>query len=58
MLKEEFFKMLSEFKFIPGGRILANAGTKTEVGVRDKATLFNCYVIHPYDIGIRDIDSM
>ncbi len=45
---------MSEWKFIPGGRILANAG----VDVHKKATLYNCYTYHPYDFGIRDIDSM
>jgi len=46
--------MMAEWKFIPGGRILANAG----VNSHKKATLYNCYVYHPYDFGIRDIDSM
>lgn len=54
ILQEQFFKIMSQWKFIPGGRILANAG----VTQRNKATLYNCYVYHPYDFGIRDIDSM
>lgn len=54
ILYNEVYRLMSEFKFIPGGRILANAGVKD----RAKATLYNCYVYHPYDFGIRDIDSM
>lgn len=54
ILAKQFYKMMAEWKFIPGGRILANAG----VNSHKKATLYNCYVYHPYDFGIRDIDSM
>lgn len=36
---ERFYKALSGFKFVPGGRILAGAGTGTAV------TFYNCYVI-------------
>lgn len=39
-LEEEFFLMMKELKFLPGGRILAYAGTKNP-----KATLANCYVM-------------
>lgn len=53
-LAKQYYKIMSEWKFIPGGRILANAG----VDVHKKATLYNCYTYHPYDFGIRDIDSM
>lgn len=35
----EFYDLLKDFKFVPGGRILAGAGTNTEV------TFFNCFVI-------------
>jgi ribonucleoside-diphosphate reductase alpha chain len=35
----QFYDILTDFKFVPGGRILAGAGTDTEV------TFFNCYVI-------------
>lgn len=35
----EFYGLLRDFKFVPGGRILAGAGTDTEV------TFYNCYVI-------------
>src|SRR4051812_25621422 len=35
----EFYDALSGFKFLPGGRIIAGAGTSREV------TLFNCFVM-------------
>lgn len=38
MFTEEFYKMITEARFIPAGRIWSNAGT--EVG-----GLFNCYVL-------------
>lgn len=34
-----FYDLLADFKFVPGGRILAGAGTGTDV------TFYNCYVI-------------
>jgi ribonucleoside-diphosphate reductase alpha chain len=37
--KEEFYDLLSDFKFVPGGRILASAGSGVAV------TAYNCYVI-------------
>ncbi len=37
--EQQFFKILQGFKFIPGGRILAGAGTQHRV------TLFNCFVM-------------
>lgn len=36
---EEFYSALSDFKFLPAGRILSGAGTKRDV------TLFNCFVM-------------
>jgi ribonucleoside-diphosphate reductase alpha chain len=36
---ESFFSILTDFKFLPGGRIQAGAGTKRNV------TLFNCFVM-------------
>jgi ribonucleoside-diphosphate reductase alpha chain len=36
--EEKFYDMLTDFKVLPGGRILANAGTEY------KATLINCFV--------------
>lgn len=35
----DFYDILKDFKFVPGGRILTGAGTDTEV------TFYNCYVI-------------
>lgn len=38
---ERFYSdLLADFRFLPGGRILANAGTD-----RDCTTMFNCYVM-------------
>ncbi len=36
---QQFADLLKNYKFVPGGRILAGAGTNTEV------TYYNCYVI-------------
>lgn len=42
--EERFYRALQDFKFVPGGRILAGAGTGHEV------TFYNCYVIpSPHD---------
>ena len=37
--RDRFFSMLDDFRFLPGGRILAGAGTDFDV------TLFNCFVM-------------
>lgn len=37
--QDKFYSVLSDYTFLPGGRILAGAGTKRNV------TLFNCYVM-------------
>lgn len=37
--RDKFYSLLRDFKFVPGGRILAGAGTEAEV------TFYNCYVI-------------
>lgn len=37
--RRDFINLLTDFKFVPGGRILAGAGTDTQV------TFYNCYVI-------------
>ena len=37
--EDRFFRMLQDFKFLPGGRIQAGAGTERNV------TLFNCFVM-------------
>lgn len=39
--EEAFYTILSKLEFIPGGRILTNAGT-----TRKNATMFNCYVMN------------
>jgi ribonucleoside-diphosphate reductase alpha chain len=38
--QQQFYDLLSDFRFLPGGRILAGGGTKHHV------TLFNCFVMH------------
>ena len=45
-----FESVLSTFEFIPGGRIVANAGTD-----RDEVTMFNCYVMNKIDDSIEGI---
>lgn len=37
--EKEFYNVMKDFKFVPGGRILSGAGTNYEV------TYFNCFVI-------------
>jgi ribonucleoside-diphosphate reductase alpha chain len=37
--EESFYSILADFRFLPGGRILAGAGTALDV------TLFNCFVM-------------
>ena len=37
--REKFFEAMSDFNFLPAGRIVAGAGTKRDV------TLFNCFVM-------------
>jgi len=46
----KFYDMLSEFKVVPGGRILANAGTEFK-----GTTLINCYVGPKVE---KDVDSI
>lgn len=42
--EKEFYRVMEDFKFVPGGRILSGAGTGYEV------TYFNCFVIpSPHD---------
>ncbi|HEX6798514.1 MAG TPA: adenosylcobalamin-dependent ribonucleoside-diphosphate reductase [Ktedonobacterales bacterium] len=36
---DKFYDLLSDFKFVPGGRILSGAGTNNQV------TYYNCYVV-------------
>ena len=42
-LTRKYLAMLEDFRFLPGGRILASAGTSRD------ATLFNCFVMGPID---------
>ena len=46
---DRFFHILQDFKFLPGGRILAGAGTGHDV------TLFNCFVMGPVEDSIAGI---
>jgi ribonucleoside-diphosphate reductase alpha chain len=47
--QERFFDALRDFKFLPGGRIQAGAGTERHV------TLFNCFVMGPVEDSIPGI---
>lgn len=47
--EERFFRLLHDFKFLPGGRIHAGAGTGRHV------TLFNCFVMGPIEDSIPGI---
>ncbi len=38
--QKQFYQIFDDFRFLPGGRILAGAGT------RHKVTLFNCFVMN------------
>lgn len=50
---EAFQGLLQDFRFLPGGRILAGAGTNRDV------TLFNCFVMGPIDDTLEGIfDSL
>lgn len=51
-IREQFEDLLSDFKFIPGGRILSNAGAELK-----GTTLINCFVSGPHE-GETDLDSM
>lgn len=46
---ERFYGLLEHFRFLPGGRILAGAGTDHRV------TLFNCFVMGKIDNGLEHI---
>jgi ribonucleoside-diphosphate reductase alpha chain len=48
-----YFSIMDDFTFVPGGRILANAGTKHK-GV----TMMNCFAHNPLDIGFKNPDSL
>lgn len=47
--RERFRAILTDFRFLPGGRILASAGTSR------CATLFNCFVMGPIDDSLQGV---
>jgi ribonucleoside-diphosphate reductase alpha chain len=49
--ERRFFSILQDFKFLPGGRIQAGAGTGHDV------TLFNCFVMGPVEDSIPGISA-
>ena len=48
--EKNFLGILSGYRFLPGGRILSNAGT-----ARSAVTMFNCYVMNKIDDSIEGI---
>ena len=48
--EKQFFACLSDYKFLPGGRIIANAGT-----ARKRVTMFNCYVLNKIEDSLEGI---
>jgi len=48
--EKEFYSILEDFRFIPAGRIIANAGT-----AREEVTMFNCYVMNKINDSIEGI---
>ncbi len=48
--EDRFYELLNGFRFMPGGRILANAGTG-----RDSTTMFNCYVMGTIEDSIEGV---
>lgn len=48
--EKAFYTCLEDYKFLPGGRILANAGTG-----RQKCTMFNCYVLNRIEDSLEGI---
>jgi ribonucleoside-diphosphate reductase alpha chain len=51
--RQRYYSILSDFRFLPGGRILAGAGTGYDV------TLFNCFVMGRIDDSMEGIcDSL
>lgn len=47
--EKSFYQILENFQFLPGGRILAGAGTK------HKVTLFNCFVMNIAEDSLKGI---
>lgn len=50
---KNFYSILENFKFVPGGRILANIGTG-----HNAVTLMNCFTHNPRDIDFKNPDSI
>lgn len=48
--EDKFFSALQDYKFLPAGRILSNAGT-----TRKKVTMFNCYVMNTIEDSMEGI---
>lgn len=48
--EKKFFEILRDFRFLPGGRIISNAGT-----TRKTVTMFNCYVMNKIEDSIEGI---
>lgn len=48
--EEKFYSILADFKFLPAGRIIANAGTEM-----NSVTMFNCYVMNDIEDSIEGI---
>jgi ribonucleoside-diphosphate reductase alpha chain len=48
--EKEFYNILEDYKFLPAGRITANAGTEL-----DSVTMFNCYVLNDINDSIEGI---
>lgn len=48
--EEKFYDILTGFKFLPGGRILASAGTNLK-----HTTMFNCYVLDTIEDSLEGI---
>lgn len=47
--ERRFFELMRDFRFLPGGRILAGAGSGRDL------TLFNCFVMGPVDDSLEGI---
>jgi len=48
--EDKFFNTLLDYKFLPAGRIISNAGT-----TRKKVTMFNCYVMNTIEDSMEGI---
>lgn len=48
--EDKFYSILEDFRFLPGGRIISNAGTS-----RQEVTMFNCYVMNKIEDSLSSI---